>query len=308
MKVFVTGIAGFTGKHLVQFLEDKGVKVVGIDLNPGKNFFKCNLLDKKRLTKLINQEKPDYICHLASPLIRSDQLIDEALEKNLQVDLFGSINLLQAAAGLKQKPRILITGTAAVYQEADQRKIKETSTLLPITSYGLSKLTQELVCKKLAESYQLPLISTRTFLLVGPDQKPGFVITNFAKQIAKIESAREQTKTKPVLQVGNLNIKRDFTDVRDAVQAYWLLLEKGKPGETYNVCSGKSHSLKQVIDFFQKESSQQITIQQEKKRLRQNDPNEVIGDNRKISQAVGWKSEINFEDSLRDTLNYWRNI
>lgn len=302
MKAFITGIDGFTGRHLARYLKTKKIKVSGIDRKKGSRYINCDLLDKKKLSQIIKRIKPDYIFHLASPLIRSEQLIDEALEKNLEVDLFGSVNLLTAAAQLKQKPKILITGTAAEYRETGSKPIKETAWLEASTSYGLSKLTQELVCRQLAKSYSLPLVCSRTFLLMGTGQKPGFVITDFARQVAKIE----QGKQTAVLKAGNLSIKRDFTDVRDAVRAYWLLMKKGKADEAYNVCSGKSHSLKQVVDFFQKAAKKKFKVKEEKKRLRENDPVIVVGSNQKLKRTTGWEVKISFEQSLQEILDYWR--
>ncbi len=297
MKAFITGIVGFSGKHLAELLKKEKIKVTGIDVNKGK-YYQADLTDKKRLEKILNKEQPDYIFHLASPLIRSDQLVDETLIKNLEVDLFGSVNLLETAAKLKQKPRMLITGTAAVYQAVGSKAIKETFKLSPITAYGLSKLTQELVCRKLAESYQLPLICTRTFLLIGSGQKPGFVVTDLIRKVVAGEAE---------IEVGKLSTRRDFTDVRDAVRAYWLLMQKGRAGETYNVCSGRSYSIKEVLKKLQQLAKKPFKIK-EKLKWRKNDPDMVIGDNQKIRKAVGWAPEITLDQSLKDILGYWRGI
>lgn len=295
MKALITGIVGFSGKHLAELLKKEKIKVTGIDVNKGE-YYQADLTDKKRLEKILNKEQPDYIFHLASPLIRSDQLVDETLIKNLEVDLFGSVNLLEAAAKLKQKPRMLITGTAAVYQAVGSKAIKETFKLSPITAYGLSKLTQELVCRKLAESYQLPLICTRTFLLIGPGQKPGFVVTDLIRKVVAGEAE---------IEVGKLSTRRDFTDVRDAVRAYWLLMQKGLAGEAYNVCLGRSYSIKEVLEKLQQLAKKPFKIK-EKLKWRKNDPDMVIGNNQKIRKAVGWEPEITLDQSLKDTLNYWR--
>lgn len=301
MKAFITGVAGFTGKHLKALLQQKEVEVTGIDLRKSSGGYKCDLGNKKRLGEILSKEKPDYVFHLASPVIRSDQLIDEALKKNLMVDLFGSVNLLQAAGQLKKKPKILITGTNAEYRILSGRKIKESDPLGPVTAYGLSKLTQELVSRKLAESYGLELVYSRTFHLIGPGQLPGFVVTDLARRVAMIEKSR----VKAEIEVGNLKIRRDFTDVREAARAYWLLMQKGKPGEAYNVCSGKADSIKEIIDIFQELSRKKFKVK-EKKQWRRNDPLVIRGDNQKIKKAVGWASEIELKESIKDTLDYWR--
>ena len=303
MKAFITGISGFTGKHLVELLKSKRVEVTGIDNNSKTRYIRCDLTDKKKLTGVILEEKPDYIFHLASPILRSDKLINESLQKNLVVDLFGSVNLIQAVTRLKKSPQILITGSNAEYKMVKNRPIKETDRLEAMTTYGLSKLTQEIVCRQLAKSYGLRLVYTRTFHLVGPGQKPGFVVTDFCKKVAEIEV----NKSKAGLSVGNLQIKRDFTDVRDTVRAYWLLMQQGKPGEVYNVCSGKSYSIKQVVDWLIKNSRKKVTVKQKKHRFRKNDPQEIVGDNKKLKKITGWKPEISWEKSLKDTLDYWRS-
>jgi GDP-4-dehydro-6-deoxy-D-mannose reductase len=301
MKALITGISGFSGRHLAKLLQAENLEVTGIDLTAGE-YLQADLTDKEAVAKAVNKNNPDYIFHLASPLIRSDQLIDEALTKNLQVDLFGTVNLLEAAANLPQKPKILITGTNAEYQESKGQSINEDHPLRPQTSYGLSKMTQELVAKKLAEAYGLQLVTTRTFHLVGPDQKPGFVVTDWCRQIALIESG----KAKPELTVGNLDIERDFTDVRDAVAAYWMLMQKGVSGQSYNVCSGKKNSLRSVLKELQKLSGLKFKVKSVTQKLRDNDPDIIVGNRDKLSKTTGWKPQIDLKTSLTDTLNYWR--
>ena len=225
-------------------------------------------------------------------------MVDEALVKNLKVDLFGTVNLIETAAKLKQKPRLLITGTAAEYDVTINRARKETDALKPNSSYGLSKMTQELVSRKLAESYGLELIYTRSFLLIGPGQKPGFVINDWCKQLAQ---------EKKILATGNLNIRRDFTDVRDGARAYLMLMKKGKPGEIYNVCSGKSRELKEVIKLLKQVVKTDFIVDEDKNRFNNNDPLELFGDNAKL-KALGWRPEISLQESLRDTLEYWREF
>ncbi|OIN89588.1 hypothetical protein AUJ59_01180 [Candidatus Beckwithbacteria bacterium CG1_02_47_37] len=279
MKALITGANGFTGKHLCQFLRSKKIAVFK---------FQGDLKDKSAVLAAVARIKPDWIFHLASPILRSDQLLDQALADNLKVDLFGTVYLIEAAAALPKKPKILITGTAAEYQNSSL-PISEMNNLQPVTSYGLSKLTQELVSHQLCQSYNLPLIFTRTFLLIGPGQKPGFVVNDLCRAAAE---------GKTQITVGNPKIRRDFTDVRDAAQAYYLLMKQGKPGEVYNVCSGKTVSIGEIADRLKLK----IKI---RKAWRQNDPPVVCGDNRKIKQ-LGWQPQISLDQSLKDTLGYWK--
>ena len=297
MKAFITGISGFTGQHLAKLLKKEKIQVTGIDVHKGA-YYQANLTDKKRLTEILKKEQPNDIFHLASPVLRSKEMIDEALVKNLETDLFGSVNLLEAAAGLKHKPRVLITGTAAEYDIKIKGARKETDRLEPNTSYGLSKMTQELVSRKLAKSCGLELIYTRSFLLIGPGQKPGFVINDWCKQVG------ERKKT---LVTGNLKIKRDFTDVRDATRAYLLLMQKGKAGAIYNVCSGHSLELKEVISLLKQVAGIDFKVDEDKNRFKNKDPRELFGDNSKL-KALGWKEKFSLKESLKDIIDYWRGI
>ncbi len=280
MKALITGSNGFSGRHLADFLASRQVTVFG---------FKGDVNDANNVLSQLTKVKPDWIFHLASPLLRTDRLIDDSLIINLETDLFGSLNLLRAAATLKLKPRILITGTNAQYAPKNS-PIKETDRLGPVTAYGLSKLTQELVCRQIALGYNLPLIQTRTFHLVGPGQKAGFVIPDLISQIG----------TGKVV-IGNGKIERDYTDVRDAVRAYFLLMKKGKPGEVYNVCSGKTISIGDIIDKLISFSGKKVPVTQ-KSSWRQNDPKFICGDRSKLAQTTGWQPEIDIDTSLKDVL------
>lgn len=285
---FITGINGFTGKHLTNWLKQQKIRVTGIDLNKSE-FYQADLKEKNILEKIISKESPDYVFHLASPLIRSNKLVDQALEKNLLVDLFGTVNLIEAAAKLKKKPKMLITGTAAEYDTAINRARRETDLLKPNSSYGLSKMTQELISRQLSKSYGLQLVYTRSFLLIGPGQAPGFVISDWCRQL------RERS---PLLKTGDLNIQRDFTDVTDAVKAYWLLINKGKSGEVYNVCSGNQVKLGKILNILEKIAGYDFKIKEDKTKFKNNDPKKLWGDNRKL-MALGWKRQITLEQSLK---------
>jgi GDP-4-dehydro-6-deoxy-D-mannose reductase len=285
MKALITGAGGFTGRHLTQLLKSQKITVIK---------FAGDLKNQANVRHQLLTVKPNWIFHLASPILRADRLLDKNLAANLEVDLFGTTYLLEAAANLKTKPKILITGTAAQYAPSPQ-PLTETSPLKPLTSYGLSKLTQELVSRKLAQSYHLPLVFTRTFLLIGPGQKPGFAVNDLCRAVAK-----GQTQ----LVLGNPAIRRDFTDVRDACRAYYLLMQTGQVGEVYNVCSGQTVSLTEIVNRLAVLIGSKLTLKT-KTVWRQNDPPVVCGDNRKLTH-LGWQPQISLDQSLTDTLNYWR--
>jgi len=301
MKAFITGISGFTGIHLTELLKKEGFKVTGIDLKKG-NYYQCDLTDKEKLSEIVLREKPDYVFHLASPILRSDKLIDETLVKNLNVDLFGTVNLIEAVSKLDKKPKVLITSTAAVYRQNMGEPFKETDKLEPRTAYGLSKLTQELIGLKLAESYSLPLVVSRSILLIGANQAEGFVVNDLIKQVAEMEVKGR----KAVLEVGDLKTRRDFTDIRDGVKAYLTIIKKGEPGEIYNVCSNRTVEIREIVEWLMKNSRVKFRVK-EKLEWRKNDLDVLVGNNTKLKK-LGWKAGFTLDDSLKEILDYWRNI
>jgi GDP-4-dehydro-6-deoxy-D-mannose reductase len=180
--------------------------------------------------------------------------------------------------------------------------IQETNPLRPLSPYAVSKVAQDLLGYQYWMSWKVDSVRTRGFNHEGPRRGPVFVASDFAKQIADIERGRKE----PVLHVGNLDARRDFTDVRDMVRAYWLALEKCEPGEVYNICRGKAWTIREVLDLLLQMSDAKIEVRQDPARLRPSDVPVLIGDNRKFVKATGWQPEIPFEQTLRDMLEYWR--
>jgi GDP-4-dehydro-6-deoxy-D-mannose reductase len=180
--------------------------------------------------------------------------------------------------------------------------IKEDNPLRPLSPYGVSKVGQDLLGYQYFMSYKMPIVRTRGFNHTGPRRHPVFVVSDFAKQIADIEGGRKD----PVINVGNLEASRDFTDVRDMVVAYFLALEKGKPGEVYNICSEKSWTIQTILDMLLSLSDAKIEIKQDPSRLRPSDVPRLLGDCSKFKKDTGWKPTIPFETTLNDMLAYWR--
>lgn len=305
-KVFVTGISGFTGKHLFKLLNSKNYQIYGIynkrklfENNP--NSFQCDINDSSKLLNIIKKVKPDIIFHLAGVTYAADPSEFEIFYKSF---IMGTLNLLETVKNLEIDPIILIPGSAAEYGiVSDQMNlIDEDCSLNPISHYGISKVLQSLIGHLYLKKGNLKIIRTRTFNILGPGQSERFVCSNFAKQIAKIEATIDNNK----LLVGNLEAKRDFVDVRDVVEAYELLCEKGVIGEIYNVCSGKCYSIKEILNILLQFTNIEVDVKVNNNKSRKLDIPIQIGDYKKIKQSTGWEPKIPIEKSLEDLLNWWR--
>jgi GDP-4-dehydro-6-deoxy-D-mannose reductase len=304
MKAFITGINGFVGKHLSDFLLSKGFEIIGTDLadrfdgNPEVRYNKLDVLDSDKINGIINESKPDIIFHLAG--FSSVKKSFEMPEICTKINVIGTKNLLDAIIKARINPRILIISSADVYGIPKSLPIKETDKLNPISPYAESRKEQEELCRRYT---QLKIIISRSFPHIGPGQQPIFVASDFAKQIAEIEKGKKE----PVIKVGNLEIKRDFTDVRDVVRAYLLAVKEGEAGQTYNICSGKAYSIKDMLDKLLSFAKAKIKIAQDISRMRESDIPVLQGDNSKFRKKTGWKPEIDFDKTLKDILNYWRS-
>ncbi len=184
----------------------------------------------------------------------------------------------------------------------DELPIKETNPLRPLSPYAVSKVAQDLLGYQYWMSWKVDVVRTRGFNHEGPRRPNVFVASDFAWQISEVEKGRRD----PILYVGNLDARRDFTDVRDMVMGYWLALEKGEPGEVYNLCSGKSYSIRQVLDLLLGMTECKIDLRPDPRRLRPSDVPVLQGDNAKFRAVTGWEPRIPFEQTLRDSLEYWR--
>jgi GDP-4-dehydro-6-deoxy-D-mannose reductase len=304
MKVFITGINGFVGKHLSNFLLSKEFEVSGIDISDnfeGDNkvkYYKTNILDFDKLKQIINEIKPDLIFHLAG--FSSVKMSFEQPELCKKINVSGTKNLLDSILEAKTNSKLLIISSADVYGIPKSIPISETAELNPISPYGESRKEQEELCEEYKEKLQI--IISRSFPHIGPDQKSIFVVADFAKQIAEIEKEIRE----PIIEVGNLEVKRDFTDVRDMVKSYLLALEKGQPREIYNICSAKAYSIKQILDILLSMTDIKIEIKQDPNKIRKSDIPVLVGDNSKFVNQTGWHPEIPIEKTLKDILAYWR--
>jgi len=314
VKVLITGITGFVGSHLAEYLlTKKGVTVFGIERWRSKEdnilHFKekirlsyCDLRDASSVHEIIRKVKPESIFHLAAQSFVLSSWVAPA--ETLTTNIIGELNLFEAVRELGLHPKIQIAGSSEEYGMIlpHEIPIKETNPLRPLSPYGVSKVGQDLLAYQYHQSYGLHVVRTRAFNHTGPRRGEVFVTSNFAKQIALIERGKQP----PVIEVGNLTSRRDFTDVRDVVKAYWLALEKGKSGDVYNICSGKDYSIREVLDILLSMAKVKPKVKQDPERMRPSDVMRLLGNNTKFRRLTGWKPEIPFRKTLEDLLNYWR--
>jgi GDP-4-dehydro-6-deoxy-D-mannose reductase len=315
MRVLITGITGFAGSHLAEYIlaEHPGVRVFGlvrwrsrmdniVQIRDKVELHEADLKDIISLNKALAEIKPDRIFHLAAQSFvpASWKLPVETFA----INALGQINLFEAVLSLKLDPRIQIAGSSEEYGHVnpDEVPMKETNPLRPLSPYAVSKVAQDLLAFQYFMSYGMKTVRTRGFNHTGPRRGDVFVTSNFAKQIAEIEKG----KKKPVIHVGNLEAKRDFTDVRDMVRAYWLAADKGEAGEVYNIGSGKTMAMKDMLDILLSLSKAKVKVQVDPDRLRPSDVPILYSDCRKFVSLTKWKPRIPLEKTFKDLLDYWR--
>lgn len=311
-KALITGVAGFVGSHLAELLISKKIEVSGVvhpqhvsqnlDLISAKiTLHKCDILQKKGLNKLITNTAYDYIFHLAAFSSPSDSFINP--EATINNNIMGELNLLESLSDVKSKAKILIVGSSEEYGFVTNKSVNEDAPLAPESPYAVSKVAQDLLGYQFFLHNKLNIIRVRPFNHIGPRQSKLFVVPTFASKIAMLE---KQGGGK--LSVGNLNSWRDFTDVRDMVKAYLLVLEKGKFGEVYNIGSGNAFQIGNILNQLISLSKIKIKITVNKSKLRNESDSKIICDYSKINKLTGWKPEIPISKTLFDTIEYERQL
>lgn len=314
MKVLITGITGFVGSHLADYLLEMGdVELCGIarwrsqkdnikHLIDKVELVECDIKDMTSVHEVVKSFKPDRIFHLAAQSFVPASW--SAPAETLSTNIIGEVNIFESVRDLKLDTTIQIAGSSEEYGlvHPDEVPINEDNPLRPLSPYGVSKVAQDLLGYQYFQSYGLNIVRTRAFNHTGPRRGEVFVCSTFAKQIAEIEKGSK----KAVLKVGNLDAQRDFTDVRDVVKAYWLAAEKCAPGEVYNICSGKPRTIQSILDTLLSFTGVKVEVTRDPSRMRPSDVPILKGDFSKFGKKTGWKPEIPFEKTLEDILNYWR--
>lgn len=311
MTYLITGASGFVGNYLIEeiLLQYPNAKIIGLQRNKTSvskesvSYYEVELTDFKDVYSIIEQNSPDVIIHLASDSSVGYSWENPIHSFNNNVNIF--LNILEAVRKIKIDCKILSIGSSEEYGEVQIKDIPilEKTLLNPISPYAVARVSQELLSKVYVSGYGLNIIMTRSFNHTGPQQDARFVIPSFAKQIIE----RKLNNSTNNIETGDLNIIRDFVDVRDVVKAYLLLVEKGENGEVYNICSGIGNDLQSIFKMLCTAANISINTTTNEKYIRPNDNPIIIGNNSKIFNKVGWKPQISLEQSINDIINYWEN-
>lgn len=313
MTVLVTGAGGFVGQYMVEALLARGDQVDALYRTQksserfrrfGKKLRKhsCDLLDRTRLQKIVAGISPDAVIHLAGLSQVSASWEDP--HTVFQVHVLGTLNLLTSLRRIEHPCKILVVGSSDVYGKVPRKAqpVRESQPFAPVSPYGVSKAAQDLLALLYARSFEMDIVLARPFNHTGPGQREDFVVPSFALQLVRIEKGLQE----PVIRTGNLKPVRDFTDVRDVVSAYELLLKKGRKGEAYHICRGQGHSISQMLRLLIKLSGISCHILRDPERERPVDIPYLVGSFAKIKRETGWKPKLPLQQTLKDMLLFFR--
>ena len=310
-RVLITGITGFVGSHLARhLLKQDSVQIYGLHrpqtqfhrLRPIRNSIELHPADiskPRSIFREVGEFSPDVVYHLAA--ISHIPVSVDKPRRTYQINFMGTLNLLDALRKKQNSCRVVLVGSSAEYGRAarDHGPLKEKHPLRPENPYGVSKASMDLLGGQWNQQTGLRVIRTRSFPHTGPGQRERFACSNFARQIAEIEAGRRD-----ILRVGNLQLTRDFLDVRDVVRAYEKL-QHARPG-VYNICSGSGITLENIVNHLIDCSNREIPLEMTEERCREDEISEIVGSNKKIQKETGWKPTIPLHETLKDLLNYWR--
>lgn len=308
-KALIIGAAGFVGPYLAAQLSDEcGMQVHATKLSHDNLDIKAevhdlNILNKEEIVDLLYKVRPDYIFHLAAQSSVAVSWKNPGL--TIDVNIKGSVNVMDAVRELYYKPRVLLIGSGEEYGHIlpGETPISEDNHLRPGNLYAATKVCQNMIAKIYTTAYDMELVMVRAFNHIGPKQAPIFVVSDFCKQVVEIEKGLRE----PVMMVGNLKAMRDFTDVRDVVRAYALLVQYGKAGETYNVGSGHAVAISDILDLIISQSNVKVEVKVDPNKIRPVDVPIIEADTAKLREATGWERKISLEQTIHETMEYWRN-
>jgi GDP-4-dehydro-6-deoxy-D-mannose reductase len=309
--VLVTGAAGFVGSHLLDLLLTEDVRIVAWrrpdvpdiiqPAHQGLAWMAIEMLDREAVRRVIADIRPDAVYHLAgAPHVGQSW---EKAHDTLAINVLATHHLFEALRIAGLTPRVLVPGSSYVYAPSAD-PLDESSPLGPASPYAFSKLAQELVAIKAATHDGIPAVVTRSFNHIGPRQAPSFFASGVAQQIARIEAGQGE----PVLSVGNLDAQRDLTDVRDTVRAYRALMDRGRAGEVYNVCSGRAYAMRDVLNALLARARVPIEVRTDTARLRAHDTAVMVGNPGRLETDTGWRPLVPIEQTMADVLDYWRTV
>lgn len=304
MKALITGVSGFVGTHLSKQLLSANYEVFGISRTAPKNkdvdFIACDINNADKLELIIDSIRPDEIYHLAG-----SAFIPYSYEQPIEAYgtiVNGTLALYEALRKLDIASKVLYVGSAEVYGESEGSPFTEKDLLKPMNPYAGAKACADLISEQYAKTYHMNIIRARPFNHTGPQQVADFVCSSFARQIADMEELNEN-----IIKVGNIEVKRDFLDVRDVVNAYYLLMKFGLPGEAYNVCSNAAVPISEILEIlFSASMVKDPVIVVDPKKLRVYEANVRVGDNTKLSNHTGWKPQYHLQDTMKEILGFWR--
>lgn len=307
-KGLIIGAAGFVGSYLIDEMHSCGIEACATKLphehleHEHARIYDLDILDREAIVTLLLEIRPDYIFHLAAQSSVGLSWKNPGL--TVDVNIKGSINVMDAVRELYYKPRVLLIGSGEEYGHIrpGETPIREDNLLRPGNIYAATKACQNMIGSIYAQAYDMQLMMVRSFNHIGPGQAPMFVVSDFCKQVAEIEKGLRE----PVMYVGNLAAKRDFTDVRDVVRAYVKLARQGAPGETYNMGSGHAVEIQKILDMIISLSEKEIRVEIDPNKIRPVDVPIIEADITKLHELTGWEPKIELEQTIRDTLDYWR--
>jgi len=311
VRALVTGAAGFVGRHLTAHLLSQGHELGGLvhpaeggpgSLGPRVEVFPLDILDDAALGAAVRDFAPDVVFHLAA--FSNPEGSWKEARRTLETNIIGAHNLLSAARETGRKPRVLLVGSSQQYGDVppEAQPIAEEREQQPLTPYAVSKTSQELLGRRSFWSEELPVYITRSFNHTGPGQADGYVSSSFARQVAEVERGTRE----PVIRVGNLGARRDFTDVRDVAAAYCAIVERGQPGRPYNVCRGEAVSIRDVLDELVRQSRVPVQVEVDPERYHALDASLMVGDPTRLKTETGWSPRYSLRETLRDLLDDWR--